>query len=291
MHVLRRNGIISKNDKIFIDKTAYNDPDTGLHMHEFLEIVYIANGTADHCVNGKVYKAREGDVYMLDYSDAHTFENRKNDFCIITCAFLPDMLDDSLGESYDAQDVLNLMLFHPFFEEDENLRFGLNLLHHGKELGVIFEEMDREFKNKETGYQAVLKGYLMVLLSKLFRNIVNKEPEKELSPQSEIIEKAISFLQENYSKPFSLAELAKVVLLSPSYFSTMFKSQTGVSITDFTQKIRVSQACNLLITTKHSVDEIRTMVGYNDSKFFYQVFKRYTGLTPGAYKKKHLTGS
>jgi len=291
MEILSKNVFIDKNDKIYINKTAYDHPENGLHTHEFLEIVYIACGTADHAINGKTYKAREGDVYMMDYADVHTFEHRSSDFCIITCAFLPDMLDDSLGESYDAQDLFKLMLFQPFFEEDENLRFGLNLLHHGKEFGIIFEEMDREFKNKETGYQAVLKGYLTVLLSKLFRNIINKEPGNEPTPQSSIIEKAISFLQENYSKPFSLAELAKVVLLSPSYFSTMFKSQTGVSITDFTQKIRVSQACHLLLTTRHSVDEIRTMVGYNDSKFFYQVFKRYTGLTPGAYKKKHMGGN
>ena len=290
MRVIARDGVIEDNSKIYIEKSNYDTPPANEHFHEFLEIVYIASGTAAHWINGKPCKASIGDLYMLDFSDEHTFEERSDDFTIITLAFTPELIDDSLVESNNAQDILGLVLFRPFFEQNGGLRFSMNLFHQEKEVSGILEEMIAEYTRKETGYHIMLRAYLMILLSKIFRNALKGNAPEKNAYHISTIDAAIVYLEQNYSRPFNLNEIARVALLSPSYFSTLFKSQTGVSITDFTQKIRIEQACKLLNNPKNSVNAVMELVGYNDSKFFYQLFKRHMGVTPGEYKKGKRNG-
>ena len=287
MHILSREGNIGLDEKILVRKDSYNSPHTTEHFHDFLEIVYIVSGNATHIVNGEDRAAHIGDLYLLDFSDKHHFKEKDKDFMIITCAFTPDAVDDSLVESHNARDVLRFLLFSPFFEETGSCHFYLNVLKDGEDIAGLLEEMTEEYVHKKAGYQAILKGYLMVLLSKIFRLAIHTDARRSSSYQKEIIDQAIAYLKTNYSRPLNLDEIAKNVLLSPSYFSTIFKSYTGTSITDFVQRLRISKACYLLTTTNCTVDEVMGEVGYSDSKFFYRVFKRHTGVTPGAYKKQH----
>lgn len=75
--------------------------------------------------------------------------------------------------------------------------------------------------------------------------------------------------------------------ISKNYFSTLFKETTGINFSDFVQKLRIDEACKLLKTTDMKVIDIAHEVGFNDIKFFYEVFKRVTSQTPGSYRNSH----
>ena len=72
--------------------------------------------------------------------------------------------------------------------------------------------------------------------------------------------------------------------VSKNYFSKLFKETTGINFSDFVQKLRIDGACNLLKTTDMNVTDIAYEVGFNDIKFFYEVFKKITSKTPGQYR-------
>jgi len=163
----------------------------------------------------------------------------------------------------------------------------MKLLNKHKEFENIFEEKFIEFSNKEKGYQAVLRGYLTILISKIFRYAKEKNCKiNQNNREKEIIKKILEYLEKNFTKPFKAEDIARIVLLSPSYFTTLFKSSTGVSLTDYVHKLRIADACSMLTKTEMSVIEIMNEVGYSDSKFFYQIFKRYSGMTPGEFRKR-----
>jgi YesN/AraC family two-component response regulator len=73
--------------------------------------------------------------------------------------------------------------------------------------------------------------------------------------------------------------------ISKNYFSKLFKEVTGTNVSDYIQYLRVDQACHLLKTTELKVTNIAFQVGFKDMKFFYEVFKKITGKTPGDYRK------
>ena len=73
---------------------------------------------------------------------------------------------------------------------------------------------------------------------------------------------------------------------SGAQFKRRFKSATGHAPIDYVQRLRVEEAKRRLERTQAPVDEISWNVGYEDPAFFRRLFKRITGVTAGAYRRK-----
>ena len=70
-----------------------------------------------------------------------------------------------------------------------------------------------------------------------------------------------------------------------SYFSSFFKKETGAGFADYLIQLRMEKAKELLKDTKDTVKEVCEKVGYSDVKHFTSMFRKYTGLKPGEYRK------
>lgn len=285
MHIIKKEAYINQKEKIYVSKSTYHHG-FGEHSHDFLEIVYIHGGSAVHCINETQYKVKRGDLFLLDYTDTHTFSETSDDFMIITCSFLPEIIDDSLVGVCNTTDILQLLFFKPLIDDNNDFRFSINLVNKQNEFDGLLEDMCNEFQNKNRGYQLVLKCYLILILARIFRLANVKNTQKQNAGTIEMIEKAMAYLRDNFSNRIRIEDIAKTVFLSPGYFATVFKNQTGCNPTEYIRKIRISQACDMLAGSDKSVSEIIYDVGYRDAKFFYQIFRRYTGMTPGEYRKR-----
>jgi two-component system response regulator YesN len=95
---------------------------------------------------------------------------------------------------------------------------------------------------------------------------------------------AKTFIAERYADPgLSVEALCDHLHLSPAYFSTLFKRETGVSFVQFLTDTRLSQAVKLLSTTQLKTYEIAERVGYIDPNYFSYVFKKKFGVSPTKY--------
>jgi two-component system response regulator YesN len=81
--------------------------------------------------------------------------------------------------------------------------------------------------------------------------------------------------------PYKIAEL---IDMAPGYMGRIFKKQVSKSIPDYLNEYRIERAKELLITTNDSIEEISQKTGYNNSSYFYKVFKKYMGITPAEYR-------
>ena len=75
--------------------------------------------------------------------------------------------------------------------------------------------------------------------------------------------------------------------MSPNYFSTMFKRETNQSAIAYLTNLRVQKAVWYLENTEESVVDISQKVGYEDSQYFFRVFKKIMGMTPLMYRKEY----
>ena len=96
---------------------------------------------------------------------------------------------------------------------------------------------------------------------------------------------AICYTQNNFHRQISSNTVAKEVGISPAYFSTLFKQETGQSFMEYLTELRMKKAMQLLEDKRIYIYEIGNLVGYPDPNYFCKVFKRYTGLSPEAYRK------
>lgn len=101
--------------------------------------------------------------------------------------------------------------------------------------------------------------------------------------QSDVVmQKALSYIRENYMRQISLREVADRVYLNEFYFSKLFKKKMNKSFTEYLVELRMEKAIELLKSGKYKLYEISSLVGY-ESNYFIKVFKNYTGYRPNEY--------
>ncbi len=97
------------------------------------------------------------------------------------------------------------------------------------------------------------------------------------------------FIHAEMRRPITLADLAKVVSLHPTYFSDQFKRVVGVRPLDYLMRRRIERAQYLLLTSQASVKEIADAVGIADPAYFSRVFTRLCRVAPSAYRATHAS--
>ena len=101
-----------------------------------------------------------------------------------------------------------------------------------------------------------------------------------------VIHKVQSWLARHFSVANPIEQAARISGIPERSFKRRFKSATGHAPIDYVQRLRVEEAKRWLERTQAPVDEIGWKVGYEDPAFFRRLFKRITGVTAGAYRRK-----
>ena len=79
---------------------------------------------------------------------------------------------------------------------------------------------------------------------------------------------------------------AAMYYISPSYLSSLFKQDTGTTLTDFINTQRIQRAANLLSTTEQNISVVAEQVGILDVNYFTKMFKKSMGSTPTQYRRQ-----
>ena len=106
-------------------------------------------------------------------------------------------------------------------------------------------------------------------------------------PSSVLLGAAMKYMQDRIHEELSRDQVADVACLSPSHFSRVVKQTFGYSFTDLLAKMRVEKARELLARTEKSLIQITLDCGFSDQSYFTKVFQKYTGHTPGEYRRSH----
>lgn len=104
-----------------------------------------------------------------------------------------------------------------------------------------------------------------------------------LSEGQKVIYNAIGYIKGRLSEDITVGECAAHVHLSASYFSSLFKQVTGMTVTQFITSERIHKARQLLVEGAQ-VQEVAAAVGYEERRYFSEMFKKITGQTPSEFR-------
>lgn len=110
--------------------------------------------------------------------------------------------------------------------------------------------------------------------------------DQDSESPSLLIERARLFIKENYTRPLALNDVAQALDVSPSYLSSVFKSDKGETYTKYILRLRMERAAKLLVSYKAGkVGDIAQEAGFTSTKYFDSAFKKYFGMTPNEYRQ------
>lgn len=290
--LLKGETLFRENEMVYVNRSdELKEYCNIIHRHNFIEIAYVISGNGIHIVGDKQYEISRGDLFVINFDVPHGFldlPRYTHSPIVYNCVFLPGFLDLSLFSASNFEDITSSFLFKSIFPEDFAIHPDLRLTGtEFQETGNLFEKMYSEYKNMKKGYTDVIRANLIELIVKIFRNM--DEGFKGIRQRNQtLITKAIEYMKMNYKSEITLSDLAMQSFISKNYFSKLFKDVTGTNVSDYIQYLRTDEACTLLKTTDMKVTDIALQVGFSDMKFFYEVFKKITGKTPGEYRNQYF---
>ena len=155
-----------------------------------------------------------------------------------------------------------------------------------KELDITTDNLDLELSKmgelieNEHSLDKV-KSYLRKLIS----YIIELRDDKAGNKNKDIVKEAKKYINDNYmQEDISLNTIAASVSMSPSYFSSIFRKDTGETVVEYLTKVRMEKAKELLRCSSKKTSEIGYEVGYKDSHYFSYIFKKTQKCTPKEYR-------
>jgi len=200
----------------------------------------------------------------------------------------------SVGDTNKAGALLNDILGHILFSPNlsmEALRlrvFELTVLlsraalKGGANIDAIFglnysylHEID-ELKSPEDAVQ-----WLHSVTRRFAQHVFDYADSKHV----DTLNRAIAFIKSNYEKKITLQDIADYVYLNVTYFSKVFKDETGQTPGNFITAMRIDAGKNLLLDPSVSIADIPEMVGFESQSYFTRVFKKAENCTPAQYRR------
>lgn len=192
-----------------------------------------------------------------------------------------ERFQQELTESFDAlldERELNGQMIEDWFHQVlEAALYGL--LQNGSAEDRFAEKLEEGFWlcAEASGVRQLLQQEI----GRELKRLENERSQREMRPITE----AKRYIQLHYQEALRLEDVSSAVGFNATYFSTLFKKETGQNFTDYLTELRITKAKELLSSDNVSVQDVAEMVGYSDLKYFSRLFKKTTGVSPSDYKK------
>lgn len=241
------------------------------HLHPEAEIIKVTDGEISVITSDREISAKSGEILFINGGVMHhVMPKADTSNCIIIQTRIGSNKKHSAGllSLIDLQNSCGVLLMNP-------------------DLGIapLIDEINRESKEKNTGYELFIESDIAKITAILLRNnilpnyskIIDSSGFKKIMP-------AIDYIEEHYPQIITLQEVADTVNLDKYYFCKLFKSVCNTTLTDYINLVRLSAAESLL-RDGNNVTTASYSAGFGCSQYFNRCFKSRYGCSPSEYKK------
>ena len=197
-----------------------------------------------------------------------------------------------LGETRYSTDAYICYFIHIQTDEFKDLFEKISTVIHCSTPSVIrncFEDIVRIRQNQSEENELLLQSKVYELLYHFYHYSKVAARAEKLRIDHRVINKAIEFIDSNFSKDILLKDIADSISFSPTYFHKIFTAYTGQTPHKYLLQKRITAAKHYLLTTDIPISEVAGMCGFSSFSYFDYQFKKQVGMTPHKYRDSDFT--
>lgn len=244
---------VATPERLFGFKGESAPEDTVLKMKLMERRYFYENELMDAVTHGKTHKA---EMLLSGFSQI-TFDRR---------------LTDQLRNTKNYAIIMNTLL--------------RKAAQNGGVHPIYIDALSSEYAKKIEQFPSVSAA--TTFMREMFLGYCTLVKRKAIGHYSPLVQKAVACIDGDLTADLSLKRLSDMNKVSESYFSTLFKKETGKTLTDYVTEKRMEKAKALLRTTNLQVQTVAQHCGIFDVHYFSKMFKAKTGLSPKEYRQKAI---
>lgn len=260
------------------------------HWHEEAEFFMLLEGEILFQVDTDYFPLRAGEAVFIESGDIHAAHVLKDGPCrFCALVFHPDLLASA------QYDTIQQTVILPLQEKRQSFPRHLTpAVPWQQELLLQLERMMDAYANKMPGFEAFMKGTLLIMLSQIAAP--DRSVNHSLSPGADTtkvyrLKKVILYIQENYKEPIRTSDLSGLIPMSEGQFCRFFKAMTRKTPVDYINSYRIRQAAALLQQTERKISDIALEVGFDNVSYFIKVFRKAMNCSPSEFRKDGAQGA
>ncbi len=221
-------------------------------------------------------------IYRIDETDLTL---SKGDFLIMRPGSMRRGLDGPYPphQKYSVHFGLRFPDDHPLFI---HFKHSSHILYRTRKFEYFrqrFSTLHQTWNEKSDYYELICQGMMMELYGSIMRELARRDIPAHKRKIAGDVEQ---YIKAHYKEEIKLARLSELVDLSPGYVTGIFKTVTGQTPIEYVNRLRCSEARDLLIESDMTIAEISDHLGFCDPTYFNRVFKKLTGAPPSALAKR-----
>lgn len=247
-----------------------------LHWHTNFEVIHVISGKLSLHLDNVQYVLYENDVAFVGCGAMHRAEPEE---CVYECA----VFDLSIISGYNTTKIFEYI--GPLISQNAEVDAIC------ASAAVYARSLFPIAATEGSYYELEIASVISSVLCELYRAgaIRNITPDsKKISHRRSVMAQLIGEIEKNYAQRITLADLADSAQINEKYLCRFFKEFTGFTPIDYINRLRIDKACYQLAVNKMSVTDAAYECGFNELSYFSKCFKKYMGMSPGAYRSKYL---
>jgi len=243
-----------------------------MHMHDEWELYFLISGQRRYFMGHSIYDISPGNIVLVPSMQLHRTVNLGNKgydryITYFSPGYIARFLELIGCEKSDV--LINGGCFHL----PRNIAWQIQ---------KSLEQMEQEFSELNQWTQPTANQILSSMLLSVLRYGKQKEPCQEETADN--IQTVARYISEHYAEAMTLDDAAQLAHMEKTYFSRRFKALTGFGFLEYLTQTRIRAAEQLLSETELSIVDIAELTGFSCSNYFGDVFRRYKGISPTAYR-------
>ena len=252
------------------------------HRHNYIEVIYMCQGTTIHIINGNRILLKTGELLFLNQNAVQEILPAGKEDIAVNFIVLPEFFDTAFSMISGEENMLKTFLVDALCGKDGETSY---LHFHVADILPVQNLVENmvwtifyDSSNKRSCTQITMGLLFLQLL-----NYMDKMETGRNRFDTEVKAAVLSYVDEHYRNG-TLSELAGQLNTDIYWLSREIKKQTGKTYKELLQEKRMQQAVWLLTNTAVSVSDIIESVGYDNTSYFYRKFREKYGVSPKEYR-------